>query len=117
MSEESSADRNVEIWKIKKLIKSLELARGQVALNIPYQKSEKSHQFPHKDCKPMDSWASLERPAKIPVSQNHKNSFNLLTSREKRKKKKEKISCCKFCDLNSLFFHTFSVLKKLNMQF
>ncbi|CAK1587628.1 unnamed protein product [Parnassius mnemosyne] len=28
MSEESSADRNVEIWKIKKLIKSLEMARG-----------------------------------------------------------------------------------------
>ncbi|KAJ8983013.1 hypothetical protein NQ317_014310 [Molorchus minor] len=26
--EETSADRNVEIWKIKKLIKSLELARG-----------------------------------------------------------------------------------------
>jgi len=26
--EENSADRNVEIWKIKKLIKSLELARG-----------------------------------------------------------------------------------------
>lgn len=25
---DSSADRNVEIWKIKKLIKSLELARG-----------------------------------------------------------------------------------------
>jgi len=25
---ESSADRNVEIWKIKKLIKSLEAARG-----------------------------------------------------------------------------------------
>lgn len=27
-SEETSADRNVEIWKIKKLIKSLEMARG-----------------------------------------------------------------------------------------
>lgn len=27
-NEETSADRNVEIWKIKKLIKSLELARG-----------------------------------------------------------------------------------------
>jgi len=27
-SEESSSDRNVEIWKIKKLIKSLEMARG-----------------------------------------------------------------------------------------
>lgn len=26
--EETSADRNVEIWKIKKLIKSLEMARG-----------------------------------------------------------------------------------------
>jgi peptide chain release factor subunit 1 len=26
--EETSADRNVEIWKIKKLIKSLEAARG-----------------------------------------------------------------------------------------
>lgn len=26
--EDTSADRNVEIWKIKKLIKSLELARG-----------------------------------------------------------------------------------------
>ena len=25
---ETSADRNVEIWKIKKLIKSLEAARG-----------------------------------------------------------------------------------------
>lgn len=31
--EESSADRNVEIWKIKKLIKSLELARGYVILS------------------------------------------------------------------------------------
>lgn len=29
-SEETSADRNVEIWKIKKLIKSLEMARGWV---------------------------------------------------------------------------------------
>lgn len=29
-NEETSADRNVEIWKIKKLIKSLELARGYV---------------------------------------------------------------------------------------
>ena len=27
---ETSADRNVEIWKIKKLIKSLEAARGYV---------------------------------------------------------------------------------------
>ena len=27
-SDETSADRNVEIWKIKKLIKSLEMARG-----------------------------------------------------------------------------------------
>ena len=26
--EDSTADRNVEIWKIKKLIKSLEMARG-----------------------------------------------------------------------------------------
>lgn len=26
--EESTSDRNVEIWKIKKLIKSLEAARG-----------------------------------------------------------------------------------------
>lgn len=29
-SEETSSDRNVEIWKIKKLIKSLEMARGYV---------------------------------------------------------------------------------------
>lgn len=29
-NEETSADRNVEIWKIKKLIKSLEMARGWV---------------------------------------------------------------------------------------
>jgi len=28
MSEESSTDRNVEIWKVKRLIKSLEIARG-----------------------------------------------------------------------------------------
>lgn len=28
--EETNADRNVEIWKIKKLIKSLEAARGYV---------------------------------------------------------------------------------------
>lgn len=28
----SAADRNVEIWKIKKLIKSLEAARGQASL-------------------------------------------------------------------------------------
>lgn len=27
-SDETSADRNVEIWKIKKLIKSFEMARG-----------------------------------------------------------------------------------------
>lgn len=33
--EENSADRNVEIWKIKKLIKSLELARGYVKINQP----------------------------------------------------------------------------------
>lgn len=36
---ESSADRNVEIWKIKKLIKSLEAARGNgtsmISLIIP----------------------------------------------------------------------------------
>jgi hypothetical protein len=31
--EESNADRNVEIWKIKKLIKSLEAARG-LALHL-----------------------------------------------------------------------------------
>jgi hypothetical protein len=31
-SGETSADRNVEIWKIKKLIKSLEAARGCVVL-------------------------------------------------------------------------------------
>ena len=34
MSFEDSADRNVEIWKIKKLIKSLELARGLVSHDI-----------------------------------------------------------------------------------
>jgi peptide chain release factor subunit 1 len=37
--EDTSADRNVEIWKIKKLIKSLELARGNgtsmISLIIP----------------------------------------------------------------------------------
>lgn len=27
-TDETSSDRNVEIWKIKKLIKSLQLARG-----------------------------------------------------------------------------------------
>ncbi|MBZ3887886.1 Eukaryotic peptide chain release factor subunit 1 [Sciurus carolinensis] len=31
----SAADRNVEIWKIKKLIKSLEAARGMISLIIP----------------------------------------------------------------------------------
>ncbi|KAL4705395.1 hypothetical protein ACJJTC_002418 [Scirpophaga incertulas] len=39
MSEETAADRNVEIWKIKKLIKSLEMARGNgtsmISLIIP----------------------------------------------------------------------------------
>lgn len=35
MSEETSADRNVEIWKIKKLIKSLEMARGWVPSSSP----------------------------------------------------------------------------------
>jgi len=39
MSDETSADRNVEIWKIKKLIKSLEMARGNgtsmISLIIP----------------------------------------------------------------------------------
>ncbi|RDD38822.1 Eukaryotic peptide chain release factor subunit 1 [Trichoplax sp. H2] len=39
MDTDSSADRNVEIWKIKKLIKSLELARGNgtsmISLIIP----------------------------------------------------------------------------------
>lgn len=38
-SDETSADRNVEIWKIKKLIKSLEMARGNgtsmISLIIP----------------------------------------------------------------------------------
>lgn len=33
---EDSADRNVEIWKIKKLIKGLELARGFVILSLLY---------------------------------------------------------------------------------
>lgn len=37
--DETSADRNVEIWKIKKLIKSLEMARGNgtsmISLIIP----------------------------------------------------------------------------------
>jgi peptide chain release factor subunit 1 len=37
--DDTSADRNVEIWKIKKLIKSLELARGNgtsmISLIIP----------------------------------------------------------------------------------
>lgn len=32
---DESADRNVEMWKIKKLIKSLELARGFV-FNFPF---------------------------------------------------------------------------------
>lgn len=31
-AETTAADRNVEIWKIKKLIKSLEAARGYVFL-------------------------------------------------------------------------------------
>lgn len=31
---ETSADRNVEIWKIKKLIKSLEAARGYVIRTV-----------------------------------------------------------------------------------
>lgn len=31
--DESSADRNVQIWKVKKLIKSLEAARGYVSSN------------------------------------------------------------------------------------
>lgn len=39
MGEETTADRNVEIWKIKKLIKSLEMARGNgtsmISLIIP----------------------------------------------------------------------------------
>jgi len=39
MSQDDSSDRNVEIWKIKKLIKSLELARGNgtsmISLIIP----------------------------------------------------------------------------------
>jgi peptide chain release factor subunit 1 len=38
-SEDQSADRNVEIWKVKKLIKSLEAARGNgtsmISLIIP----------------------------------------------------------------------------------
>ena len=33
MTESTAADRNVEMWKIKKLIKSLEAARGSVLLN------------------------------------------------------------------------------------
>jgi len=32
--EATAADRNVEIWKIKKLIKSLEAARGLVLLFV-----------------------------------------------------------------------------------
>lgn len=39
MSEETASDRNVEIWKVKKLIKSLQLARGNgtsmISLIIP----------------------------------------------------------------------------------
>ena len=38
-SDETNADRNVEVWKIKKLIKSLEMARGNgtsmISLIIP----------------------------------------------------------------------------------
>jgi len=43
--EETSADRNVEIWKIKKLIKSLEMARGWV-LSMIYM----SFNVPPNDC-------------------------------------------------------------------
>ena len=32
--EATAADRNVEIWKIKKLIKSLEAARGSVFMFV-----------------------------------------------------------------------------------
>ena len=39
MSEETASDKNVEIWKVKKLIKSLQLARGNgtsmISLIIP----------------------------------------------------------------------------------
>lgn len=39
MSEDTASDKNVEIWKVKKLIKSLQLARGNgtsmISLIIP----------------------------------------------------------------------------------
>lgn len=35
-NEESNADRNVEVWKIKKLIKQLEAARGYLNINLNY---------------------------------------------------------------------------------
>ena len=35
-NEESNADRNVEVWKIKKLIKQLEAARGYSNISLNY---------------------------------------------------------------------------------
>ena len=42
---ESSADRNVEMWKIKKLIKSLEAARGFVAKFTCLLKAKMANSF------------------------------------------------------------------------
>ena len=42
---ESSADRNVEMWKIKKLIKSLEAARGFVAKFTCVLKAKMANSF------------------------------------------------------------------------
>jgi peptide subunit release factor 1 (eRF1) len=52
MSEETASDKNVEIWKVKKLIKSLQLARGNgtsmISLIIPPGDQVSSQDFtPH----------------------------------------------------------------------
>jgi hypothetical protein len=40
---DDSADRNVEMWKIKKLIKSLEMARGLVFASFYLNKAARNH--------------------------------------------------------------------------
>lgn len=55
---ETSADRNVEIWKIKKLIKSLEAARGLVIVVTKKQLLFNTHLFKGEGISNAMQWLS-----------------------------------------------------------
>lgn len=76
--EETTSDRNVEIWKIKKLIKSLEMARGWVwrqrALLVPRRQRDP------RDVPWTPSPAFGEPPSKVPTRNAFReNSSDVLS--------------------------------------